>query len=68
MTNYNTLLNNGVELPDGRVVSEGTYLVGIKELLIPDPNAREFPDSSLGRILTRLYRPGHAPDMGAPRP
>ena len=64
MTHYVTLLRDGVRLPDGRIVSEETYLRSIKELLQPDPNARPFSDSSLGKVLSRRYRPHDAPDAG----
>ena len=60
-------LEHGVRLPDGRVISQNTYLVTIKELLVTDTNARPFPNSSLVRILTRRYRPNDAPDLGVVR-
>ena len=40
MTHYVVLLEDGVRLQDGRIVSEQTYLLSIKELLQPDPNAK----------------------------
>ena len=64
MTHYVVLLRDGVRLPDGRVVSEETYLLSVKELLQPDPNSRPFPESSLGKILSRRYRPHDAPAAG----
>lgn len=67
MTHYNDLLRTGVRLPDGRVVDEQTFLLNMRELLQLDPNAREFPENSLGRVLSRRYLPGRAPDHGAPR-
>ena len=66
MTHYVVLLRDGVRLPDGRVVSEETYLLSVKELLQPDPNSRPFPESSLGKILSRRYRPHDAPAAGVP--
>ena len=66
MTHYVDLLDHGVQLPDSRVVNQETYLISIREPLQLDPAARPFPDSSLGRILSRRYKPQDISGPGAP--